>query len=48
VHTNKTLGKLRDRQLASWTDGALVVNDMTRLMRLAGMETEEPQRRPLM
>jgi CRP-like cAMP-binding protein len=27
VHTNKTLAKLRDQQLASWSDQVLQVND---------------------
>ena len=48
VHTNKTLGKLRDRQLANWSDGTLIVHDMGKLVRLAGMDTEGPQRQPLM
>ncbi|MEB8387812.1 Crp/Fnr family transcriptional regulator [Rhodobacteraceae bacterium KMM 6894] len=48
VHTNKTLAKLRDRQLANWSDGSLTVHDTTKLMRLAGMEPEDPQQRPLM
>lgn len=48
VHTNKTLGKLRDRQLANWSDGTLIINDLDKLTKLAGMDMEGPQRQPLM
>jgi len=48
VHTNKTLARLRDRQLASWTDGHIQITDYDGLARLAGPEAGEPlQRRPL-
>ncbi|MCZ4353965.1 Crp/Fnr family transcriptional regulator [Roseovarius aestuarii] len=40
VHTNKTLGKLRDRQLANWGDGMLTVSDIAKLMRIAGMDAD--------
>ncbi|RMA43087.1 Crp/Fnr family transcriptional regulator [Rhodophyticola porphyridii] len=48
VHTNKTLGKLRDRQLANWSDGYLYVNDIEELAKIAQMTVEEPMVRPLM
>ena len=32
VHTNKTLAKLRDQQLASWSDQVLQVNDLDKLL----------------
>ena len=48
VHTNKTLGRLRDRQLASWSDGLLTVNDLDALAKVAGMEIGMLVRRPLM
>lgn len=48
VHTNKTLGKLRAWQLATWTDGTLIVSDLDRLAALAGSDTEPMQKRPLM
>ncbi|RVV98177.1 Crp/Fnr family transcriptional regulator [Mesobaculum littorinae] len=48
VHTNKTLAKLRESQLASWQDGRLRINDPDALARIAGMEGEEIARRPLM
>ena len=47
VHTNKTLTKLRDRQLANWSDGLLTVADTEKLAREAGTEDEPPPRRPL-
>lgn len=48
VHTNKTLGRLRDRQLASWNDGHLTVNDLDALAEVAHMQIEDLPRRPLM
>lgn len=48
VHTNKTLSKLRERQLASWHDGALFINDCEKLAKIARMDTEAPPQRPLM
>ena len=48
VHTNKTLAKLRERQLASWHDGALFINDCEKLAKIARMDTEAPPQRPLM
>ncbi|PRY92907.1 CRP-like cAMP-binding protein [Hasllibacter halocynthiae] len=48
VHTNKTLARLRERQLASWHDGILSVPETEKLARVAGMEGEDPaERRPL-
>lgn len=48
VHTNKTLAKLRDRQLVSWGNGTLVVHDAPALAELAMVPLEPPERRPLM
>lgn len=48
VHTNKTLGKLKDRQLASWSDRTLQINDLEALAEIAHMTIEEPRQRPLM
>ena len=48
VHTNKTLGKLRERQLATWADSILTVPSVEILAETAGMELEELPRRPLM
>ncbi|MFV2053483.1 Crp/Fnr family transcriptional regulator [Aliiroseovarius sp. YM-037] len=48
VHTNKTLGKLRDRQMISWHDGTLQLHDLKGLARIAGVELSPPLERPLM
>ncbi len=48
VHTNKTLAQLRDRQLASWVDGRLVIASDVELARIAGVDPDEKEpRRPL-
>ncbi|WP_298845248.1 Crp/Fnr family transcriptional regulator [uncultured Roseobacter sp.] len=47
VHTNKTLTKLRDRQLAAWSDGKLTIHDLGELAQVAGMELEPVKSRPL-
>lgn len=48
VHTNKTLSKLRDQQLANWSDGHLTINDKDRLAAIAGVEPDLVPQRPLM
>ncbi len=48
VHTNKTLAKLRGRQLASWADGMLQVNDIDALCTVAHADNSPPVRRPIM
>ena len=48
VHTNKTLAKLRERQLASWQDGTLYVNDPETLAEIAQITLSPPRPRPLM
>jgi CRP-like cAMP-binding protein len=48
VHTNKTLSKLRDRQLANWSDGQLTINDLAKLAVIAKVELEPVPQRPLM
>jgi CRP-like cAMP-binding protein len=48
VHTNKTLSKLKDRQLASWNDGILRINDLDALAELGITSTDMPKERPLM
>lgn len=48
VHTNKTLAKLKDRQVASWTDGMLQVNDTEKLAEIAVTSLDTPPQRPLM
>ncbi|MEL6644865.1 MAG: Crp/Fnr family transcriptional regulator [Pseudomonadota bacterium] len=48
VHTNKTLRRLRERQLATWSDGMLQIHDMDGLMEIAGLEPGPVPKRPLM
>ncbi|UWR22693.1 Crp/Fnr family transcriptional regulator [Sulfitobacter sp. S190] len=48
VHTNKTLSKLKDRQLASWSDRILQINDLEALADIAVTELKTARRRPLM
>ena len=48
VHTNKTLAKLRDKQLASWSDHILQINDLDKLAEVAVMNRSKPAARPLM
>lgn len=48
VHTNKTLSKLKDRQLASWNNGILRVNDLEALAEVGVTSTDAPKPRPLM
>ncbi len=47
VHTNKTLMKLRDRQMLSLSDGMLAMLDPDGLETLSGLEIEKAQMRPL-
>jgi CRP-like cAMP-binding protein len=48
VHTNKTLAKLKERQLASWSDGILRVNDVHELAEVGVTSADTPKKRPLM
>lgn len=47
VHTNKTLADLRRRQLVHWADGWLHLHAPHELARLAGIDLDRPERRPL-
>lgn len=47
VHTNKTLARLRERQLANWSDGKLTIHDIDELAAVANMELDAPRKRPL-
>lgn len=47
VHTNKTLKRLHDRQLATWTDGRLSIPDLDALASVAKLDLEPVARRPL-
>ncbi|MGX9847475.1 Crp/Fnr family transcriptional regulator [Limimaricola litoreus] len=48
VHTNKTLAKLRERQLVSWQEGRMQIHDLTALADLAGTDLEAEVVRPLL
>ena len=47
VHTNKTLARLRERQLVAWNDGLLSVKDRDALAEIAMIEAEPLDPRPL-
>ncbi|RVT87351.1 Crp/Fnr family transcriptional regulator [Rhodobacteraceae bacterium CCMM004] len=48
VHTNKTLAKLRERQLVTWSNGELRVMELEELAAIAQLELEPAPIRPLM
>ena len=48
VHTNKTLGKLKERQLASWADKTLQINNLDELAKIAMVKLEDGPKRPFM
>ncbi len=48
VHTNKTLGALKERQLLSWSDRVLQINDLAALAKAGVTELEGRQKRPLL
>lgn len=48
VHTNKTLARFREMQIASWSEGRLNITDRETLAEIAMVEDDEPQKRPLM
>lgn len=47
VHTNKTLTRLREDQVVTWSDDILIVHDFDRLSQLAHAQTAGPAKRPL-
>lgn len=47
VHTNKTLNKLKNRQLASWSDRVLQINNLEALAEIAMTELRPLPKRPL-
>tara|TARA_R110002049_G_scaffold117332_2_gene270477 strand:+ start:53938 stop:54612 length:675 start_codon:yes stop_codon:yes gene_type:complete len=47
VHTNKTLAKLKNRQLLAWSERTLQINDTEALAKIAMMKTHLPRPRPL-
>ncbi len=48
VHTNKTLSRLRDRKVASWSDGVLRVLDRKGLADIAMAEPDPEEKRPIL
>ncbi len=48
VHTNKTLARFRETQLASWSDSRLHITDLERLAEIAMKELDQVPARPLM
>jgi CRP-like cAMP-binding protein len=48
VHTNKTLAKFRDRQLATWRDSMLTISDLDVLAHFGLTTTEPPATRPIL
>lgn len=47
VHTNKTLARLRERQLATWAEGKLTIHDIGELADIAQMELTPLPTRPV-
>ena len=47
VHTNKTLAKLRERQVATWSGGLLRISNLEALSRIAAVSPAPPSPRPL-
>jgi len=48
VHTNKTLARLRDLEVASWVDGQLHVLNRHGLATIAMLEPEPEEKRPIL
>lgn len=48
VHTNKTLARLRERQIANWSDSTLSIKDLPALAEMALLDIEPEPVRPLM
>ncbi len=47
VHMNKTLRRIRENQLATWSNDELKILDLKRLAEFADLELEAPKKRPL-
>ncbi|KUF10593.1 Crp/Fnr family transcriptional regulator [Pseudoponticoccus marisrubri] len=47
VHTNKTLAKLREKQIASWSGGTLIVHDRDELYAMGHLDRQHARPRPL-
>ncbi len=48
VHTNKTLSRLRDRQIVHWQDGTLRIINRAALADIAMAEPDPEEKRPIM
>jgi CRP-like cAMP-binding protein len=48
VHTNKTLAKLKFQQLATWSEGRLLIYDLQALARVGLTSVDTLRKRPLM
>ncbi|NNE53478.1 MAG: Crp/Fnr family transcriptional regulator [Sulfitobacter sp.] len=48
VHTNKTLARLKKKQLLSWSEGVLHIFDLDALAKVGVTSTDTPRKRPLM
>lgn len=48
VHTNKTLAKFRERQLATWKEGSLAISDLNVLARIGLTEPVPSKARPIL
>ncbi|MEL7211343.1 MAG: Crp/Fnr family transcriptional regulator [Pseudomonadota bacterium] len=48
VHTNKTLAKLKNRQLAHWSDGILSISDIDALAEIAMLDDTSVPERPIL
>jgi len=48
VHTNETLARLRERQVAQWGDNEVRIRDLRELARIAAVDIEAPVIRPLL
>lgn len=48
VHTNKTLARLRQRQIVQWQDGTLRIVDRAALAQIAMAEPDPEEQRPIM
>lgn len=47
VHTNKTLSRLSERGLVTWSNGRLILHDPDALAEIAMVPKDAPERRPL-
>jgi len=48
VHTNKTIGVLRARQLIGWVGDEVHINDLAELAKIGMVTLDAPKLRPIM